>query len=70
MIAPPRGEASTAAPRRPLAPCCGHAFNEDLRCRCHASWWAHQRRPEPCPVDARRRNSQLHEISEADHHPV
>ena len=45
----------SAAFRRAV-PCCGHSFDESLECRCGADWWAHQRNPAQCPVDARGQN--------------
>ena len=41
---------------RRAVPCCGHSFDESLACRCGADWWAHQRHPAQCPVDARGQN--------------
>ena len=37
-------------------PCCDHAFDDALVCRCGVSWWTHQRLPEMCPLNARGRN--------------
>ena len=37
-------------------PCCDHAFDHALVCRCGVSWWTHQRMPEACPLNARGRN--------------
>jgi hypothetical protein len=52
--------ASTEAHRR-LVPCGGHAFDENLVCRCRVSWWTHQTRPQPCRADARRHNCHAHD---------
>jgi hypothetical protein len=35
------------------APCCDHAFNDALVCRCGVSWGTHQQLPERCPLNAR-----------------
>lgn len=37
-------------------PCFDHAFDEALVCACGVSWWAHQREPQACRLNARGRN--------------
>jgi hypothetical protein len=60
MIATSRTDPGGEAQRR-LVPCGGHAFDENLVCRCHTSWWSHQQRPKACPMDARRHNCHPHD---------
>jgi len=63
----PRGAGVNSAPRRvsddaeteefPRAvPCCDHAFDDALVCRCGVTWWNHQQLPETCLLNARGRN--------------
>jgi hypothetical protein len=55
--APPRVPAGGETAHTPRAvPCCDHAFDDALVCRCGVSWWTHQRLPETCPLNARGRN--------------
>jgi hypothetical protein len=56
MIEPAAAEPGAASTRQRLVPCCGHAFDENLLCRCRVSWWSHQQIPQPCPMEARRHN--------------
>ena len=44
------------APFPRAVPCCDHAFDDALVCRCGVSWWTHQRLPDTCPLNARGRN--------------
>ncbi len=48
------GEETANFPR--AVPCCDHAFDDSLVCRCGVSWWTHQRLTEKCPLNARGRN--------------
>ncbi len=55
--AQPRVTAGAEAAHFPGAvPCCDHAFDDALVCRCGVSWSTHQRLRETCPLNARRRN--------------
>ena len=55
--ATPGVSAEAEAAQFPRAvPCCDHAFDDALVCRCGVSWWTHQRLPDTCPLNARGRN--------------
>jgi hypothetical protein len=55
--APPRVSAVGEPAEFPRAvPCCDHAFDDALVCRCGVSWWSHQGLPKACPLNARGRN--------------
>ena len=52
--APPRVSVDRETSHIPRsAPCGDHAFDDALVCRCGVSWWAHQRLPEKCTLNAR-----------------
>ena len=52
--APPHVSAGGETAHIPSSePCCDHAFDDALVCRCGVSWWSHQRLPVRCPLNAR-----------------
>ena len=53
---PPVAVSEDAAAFPHAVPCCDHAFDDALVCRCGVNWWTHQRLPEACPLNARGRN--------------
>ena len=62
--APPRVSAGGETAYFPRAvPCCDHAFDAALVCRCGVSWWTHQRLQETCPLNARGRNRGAEAVS-------